>query len=491
MRQLAGFIAQCPPGRGIHWRSGLELGIRLISWAYVVELLRGSPALTPEFSGRMLSSVAAHLDHLGRYPSRYSSANNHQVGEEAGRAVGGMCFPEVPGADADAREGVEALGAALSAQVMPDGVDACEQAVGYHGFVLELGLPVVACRALGRPVPSAIAEPLAGIAGFMGVLASDGLTLPRIGDEDEGLGVDLGPAMDEADRLRFRLRATVALLDAELPRQEPGIDEAVIWLCGAERARRAAGAEARTPGSAAFPHGGYAVLRARDGAGREVRAVLDAGPMGLAPMAAHGHADLLSVCVAVDGREVLIDPGTFTYFGEERWRTYGRSTGAHSTVTVDGREQAEPAGRFMWRSQPAATLGEFTIDGAARARGRHDAYAPVRHERTVALEGRVVTVVDEPPGPRASTTWSSAGAARPAPRWPRRTRAASAPTTAARCASPWRASPRRADRGGAASRRRWASPRTGSSAARPARPSSPAGASASPGARHLPAQAPE
>ena len=207
VRHIDGFIAQSPPGQGIHWRSGLELGIRLISWAFIVELLRGSAALTPQFSGRLLTSAAAHLGHLGRYPSRYSSANNHQIGEEAGRVVGGLCFPEIPGAAEMAEEGVAALGDALGAQVLADGVDA-EQAVGYHGFVLELGLAVVAClRGLDRPVPAEISGPLAGIAGFMGVLASDGLTLPRIGDEDEGLGVDLGPQMDEPDRLRFRLRA--------------------------------------------------------------------------------------------------------------------------------------------------------------------------------------------------------------------------------------------------------------------------------------------
>ena len=46
VRQIDGFLAQCPPGVGIHWRSGLELGIRLISWAWTVELLRGSGVLT-------------------------------------------------------------------------------------------------------------------------------------------------------------------------------------------------------------------------------------------------------------------------------------------------------------------------------------------------------------------------------------------------------------------------------------------------------------
>ncbi len=399
VRQIDGFLNQCPPGVGIHWRSGLELGIRLISWAWTVELLRGSGVLTGAFPEALLRSVGAHLAHLERHPSRYSSANNHLVGEAAGRAVGALCFPEVPRSAEHAAGAIDELCGALGEQVLPDGVDA-EQAVGYHGFVLDLGLAVVACLARsGRPVPDELARPLAGIAGFIGTLASDGWTLPRIGDEDDGLGVDLGAAPDERDRLRSRLRSTRALLGADLPRLDPGIDEATVWLAGAGRAAEAAAAPASVPGSAVFPHGGYAVLRTRDGRG-ELRAVLDAGPLGLEPMAAHGHADLLSVCLAVDGDEALIDPGTFTYFGEERWRRYGRSTGAHSTITVDGRDHAEPAGRFLWRSRPAAVLEEVTsTDDRIEAVAHHDAYAPVRHRRSVALEGRTLTVVDEITGP--------------------------------------------------------------------------------------------
>ena len=92
----------------------------------------------------------------------------------------------------------------------------------------------------------------------------------------------------------------------------------------------------------------------------EVRAVLDAGPMGLEPMAAHGHADLLAVCLAVDGEEALVDPGTFTYFGEERWRRYGAPPARTPPSRIDGRDHAEPAGRFLWRSRPAAVLEEVT-----------------------------------------------------------------------------------------------------------------------------------
>ena len=90
---LDGFIAQDPPGTGIHWRVGLELGMRLTSWAWIVELLRGSPVATPELGGALLASADAHLAQLERYPSLYSSANNHRIGELAGLAIGCALLP--------------------------------------------------------------------------------------------------------------------------------------------------------------------------------------------------------------------------------------------------------------------------------------------------------------------------------------------------------------------------------------------------------------
>lgn len=63
-RQLATFLEQAPPGIGIHWRSGLELGVRLISWAWTIELLRGWPGLDAELRRALLAGVAAHLRHL-------------------------------------------------------------------------------------------------------------------------------------------------------------------------------------------------------------------------------------------------------------------------------------------------------------------------------------------------------------------------------------------------------------------------------------------
>ncbi len=40
--QLESWMKQCPYGVGMHWRSGLELAIRLINWVWMLELIKPS-----------------------------------------------------------------------------------------------------------------------------------------------------------------------------------------------------------------------------------------------------------------------------------------------------------------------------------------------------------------------------------------------------------------------------------------------------------------
>lgn len=124
----------------------------------------------------------------------------------------------------------------------------------------------------------------------------------------------------------------------------------------------------------------------------------DGGPHGFGSMAAHAHADALSVEVRAGGVDVLADPGTYCYHGERAWRSYFRSTAGHNTVEVDGRDQSTQGGPFLWsrsaRSTVDAVIGR---EGATRTWvAHHDGYAGIRHDRIVTLshEDRRVTLVD-------------------------------------------------------------------------------------------------
>src|SRR5690606_41260879 len=48
-RHLRSWWAANPPLRGVHWVSGIELGIRLLSWVWTRRLLDGWPAVSRLF----------------------------------------------------------------------------------------------------------------------------------------------------------------------------------------------------------------------------------------------------------------------------------------------------------------------------------------------------------------------------------------------------------------------------------------------------------
>ena len=101
-----------------------------------------------------------------------------------------------------------------------------------------------------------------------------------------------------------------------------------------------------------FPNAGLVILRSRAEDGPEIWCRCDGGPHGFLSIAAHAHADALSVEVRHDGVDILADPGTYCYHGEPAWREWFRSTAAHNTVEVDGESQAESGGPFLWITQP-------------------------------------------------------------------------------------------------------------------------------------------
>jgi hypothetical protein len=126
----------------------------------------------------------------------------------------------------------------------------------------------------------------------------------------------------------------------------------------------------------------------------------DGGPHGFLSIAAHAHADALSIEVRHGGVDVLADPGTYCYHGEPQWRRYFRSTIAHNTLELDGTDQSASGGPFMWtrhaRSQVLAS--RQNPEGLSVWRGRHTGYGRrTVHLRSVEVDAasQILTVTDE------------------------------------------------------------------------------------------------
>jgi hypothetical protein len=127
--------------------------------------------------------------------------------------------------------------------------------------------------------------------------------------------------------------------------------------------------------------------------------MVDCGPLGYLGIAAHGHADALSVLLQIDGKPVLVDSGTHAYWRDRRWRDYFRGTSAHNTVRVDGLDQSSGGGRFLWlRKARARVIKAPTSPDDFFLSACHDGYMrlpdPVQHCRSITFQNSALVVHD-------------------------------------------------------------------------------------------------
>jgi hypothetical protein len=404
VEQIDSWIEQCPFGYGMNWRSPLELGVRLINWTWAIDLIADSPAMTAAFDARLLQSVTLHTWDIARKYSRGSSANNHRIGEAAGVFVATSYFSDVPDAARAGDESQRILCEEIQAQTYDSGATR-EQAFGYHLFVLHLFLAAgLAGRRSGRDFPSAFWLRLEQMFDYAGAIA-DGGPPPFYGDADDGYVLDLGDPIGDIGSL-MQVGAAVF----ERPTRGGGSvvpSEAVHWLFGTTaQSRRAASLEIATGielESAAVTDAGYYILQwGRQQSPDRVSVVFDCGELGFGSLAAHGHADALAIAVRAAGVDILVDPGTYDYFSFPEWRRYFRSTRAHNTVTIDGVDQSEQLGLFLWGHRASARCLDWRPrPGGGVAAGEHDGYrrleAPATHRRRLDLDRstRTLTIVDE------------------------------------------------------------------------------------------------
>ena len=415
-RMLESWFDACPYPMGPNWTSSLEHGIRLVNWSVAWHLLGGDGA--PVFDGadgqafraRWLRSVREHCHFIRGWLSRHSSANNHLLGETMGLFVGALTWPLWPESAAWREDARVLFAHEALLQTGPDGVNR-EQAVWYQHSVMEM---MLICRQAGRAAGCGFGADfdarLHAMFDYVAALTDRSGRLPMMGDSDDALMVRWDP--DGTDNPFPSLLMTGAVLfdradwaaaaargracDPRGRGHDPAVpDDRNAWLLGAAGAAAHARFVSAPPHADArrmrFDDGGIYLLGTRFGEDDEVLAVVDAGPLGYGAIAAHGHADALSITLSAYGRQLLVDPGTYAYHTEKAWRDHFRSTFAHNTVCIDGCDQSVSGGNFLWLDKAQAHCRVHAVDGPVQCfEGEHDGYLrlpdPVVHRRRIRFE---------------------------------------------------------------------------------------------------------
>lgn len=399
---LDSWMTQCPYPLGVHWTSSLEHSVRLMNWYFAWHLLGGeaSPLFEGEagaaFRRRWLDSVYCHCHFIAGHFSRHSSANNHLLGEYMGLLVGALNWPlwkESAAWRVTALTGfeVEAL-----KQNTADGVNR-EQAIYYQHEVMDM---MVLCDAIakahGHSFSAEYHDRLSRLADFVASAMNLNGDVPMTGDSDDAVMVRLSRSTDRNPYRSLLSTCGILYRRTDFVHAAGPLDDKTRWLLGdcaeAIHLELTASPVPVHEMPKVFSEGGYFLLGSDRGSAREVLAFIDCGPLGYLSIAAHGHADALALYLSVAGDEVLIDPGTFAYHTQRVWRDYFRGTSAHNTVRIDGSDQSEIGGSFMWLRKARAKLidVERNNDGRQFFAGEHDGYLhlpnPALHRRRVEFD---------------------------------------------------------------------------------------------------------
>lgn len=380
---------------GINWVSSLEVSFRCLSWLWTSFILGGSAAAGRRFHREVtdLLSVGAH--HVERYLSTYSSPNTHLLGEGAGLFFVGTLCPQLKSAQRWKSLGWSIIQREAQRQVRDDGMH-FEQSTYYHVYALDFLLhATILAKRNGTTVPDALDRTVCKMLEVLCRLCRSGP--PRIGDDDGGRVFD--GRRNRAEHLADPLAAGAILFGrgdwkslAANPREE------TLWLLGADGASAwdelpAAQAD---DASCALRESGLYFLAGADAA-QEV--VIEAGPRQMLH-AGHWHADALSMCLRVNGRAMLIDPGTGAYTGAGAVRGVFRGTSAHNTLQIDRTDQAVADGPFSWETLPNVEVDTW-ISGAHFDvfSGSHDGYqrtrpGPIHRRMVFSLHSEFLFVLD-------------------------------------------------------------------------------------------------
>ena len=283
---------------GLHYISAMECGLRIPLLFYTLKVLDNLKASEIQL---IFDTLYRHAWLVSNSLSLYSSRGNHTIAEATGLVFGGAVFRNTAEGRRWLLEGCEILKRELDLQILDDGGPA-EQSLNYHRFVLDLyWLATDFLDKNNLYDCSDFGDHLIKAEQFIAAFEDANGSLPLIGDSDDGQAIAPGvyPRRNYPNNKKQKVQT--------------------------------------------FFKSGYTIVNDKN-----VVLTFDHGPLGMAPLYNHGHADALSITLSVDGQKILVDPGTYRYNGEPEFRKYFKGTRAHNTITIDGQDQATQKTGFIW-----------------------------------------------------------------------------------------------------------------------------------------------
>ena len=361
------------------WRT-IETGIRMEHWCKAIQYFRDSEYLTDDVIDAFVRSMTEHAEYIMGVWNSYNLLSNWGILANHGLFVASVILPETERTLIWRKTAMERLEAEAMIQVYDDGVH-WEQSAMYHNEVLHCMLDVM-ILSMRRSIalPGGLQERIHRMARYSTLMQKPDGTEPMSGDSDY---------IDQRDLTEKSAYVFGDPLIRYFGEDHMTFD--ALWDTGADAAAAYEAMKPEAPESqlSSFPDSGHVVYRS----GSSYLSFKD-GPIG----AGHSHADQTHIDLVLDGEDVLIDPGRYTYVDRSD-RYEFKDSHAHNVVTIDGMDSyiKKDSWEYLKMSESYG-LKWKEKNGMAYIKGGHLGYifsSTFVSRKVVAISPSLFAVIDE------------------------------------------------------------------------------------------------
>ncbi|MDY6933077.1 MAG: alginate lyase family protein [Spirochaetota bacterium] len=383
--QITDWIKHNPIGFGVNWRCTMDIAIRAVNWLVSMEYFISKGILEKDFLNKFYLSIYEHGKFIRNHLEYYSEfTGNHYLSDIVGLFFITVYCPFFKESKLWQEFAIGELCKEIEKQVYPDGCN-FEASTTYHRLVLELYFysELLAVRA-GIESPAEYQVRLKKMFEFSLYCLKPNGTIPQIGDNDSGrfLIFCRRPVLEHKYLLTL---ASIFYRDLEYKLSDfVEFDEEAFWVFGMTgKELYDSIAFTNTPLiTKAFHNSGWYIIRHNND-----YCFISCGANGQNGIGGHAHNDKLSFELVINGRDVIVDPGTYVYTPFPKERNKFRSTEYHNTIKFDGYEQGELLERDLFYLADGVTINNIQFEEMSDRSifTGEIKYSDVVHNRTIIL----------------------------------------------------------------------------------------------------------
>jgi len=405
--QVMDWIENNPVLFGVNWVCTMDVAIRACNWILSLLYFVGSNLINNSFVYEFIKNIFIHGTYIHKNLEKkpFGPKTNHYLSNLTGLIYIGLFLNQTHYRKKWLNFAVKELKRQMNYQVYEDGCD-YEASTCYHRLALELVFYPTIFLIKSNPGFNGknfyeVGEKILGklfikklykMFEVVRCCIKPGGIIPQIGDNDNGRLHFFGFS-GPLNMSYLLAMGAVFFKEKNFKLKELGFSEEILWLFGRDGYKIWHDLEQisiKEIESRAFLSSGWYIMR-----GNNNYMIISAGPNGQNGFGGHGHNDKLSFELSINGKDIIVDPGSYVYTPLPKWRNSFRSTVFHSTAVVDCKEQNRFIDKslFLLKSDTRVKVNTWQVnDDYDFFDAEHYGYSripnPVTHRRQIIFDKR-------------------------------------------------------------------------------------------------------